>query len=333
MISLFLNRRNTSNIYMDILTAEQLEFSEWKGEKPHSVQRLVPEASARKFYLLNYKNHKKILCHDVEFNTDYSHLSSWFSAHDIHVPRIFRQDEKLGLFLADYCGGTDMSMLDDTGFEKALFKAMDMILSVQKSKPDRLIAGRSFDKKKLRFELDFFVKHWGVFSAAQGIVYHITEEVYNELTIISDYLADKKDKIVAHRDFHSRNIMITEENELCLIDFQDAMMGVPQYDLVSILFDPYRPVAADRRIKYLEYYKSRYKNNENFDHVYYRAALQRMFKALGSYFMLTEVKKLEKYQKSILPALENILYILDQDEFDPVLKTFFQGMYDEVGKL
>ena len=315
------------------LTKEELDFAGWKGKTPHKAELLVPEASDRRFYLLHYPQTKMVLCHDSRFNTDYSHLSAWFLAHEIRVPHIYRQDPRLGLFLADYCGDRDMSSLGENEYDEALYKAIDIILAMQKSEPDKVISSRSFDREKLRYELDFFVKHWGLFSAQEGIVHHITEEVYQELGELSDYLADKSEKVVTHRDFHSRNIMITSENELCLIDFQDAMMGVVWYDLVSILFDPYRPLDAKKRDAAREYYRSRSGfDSDAFDRGYYRTALQRMFKALGSYYMLVTVKKMDKYRASILPALENILYILGQDEFHPGLTDFFTGMYRQVKK-
>ena len=315
------------------LSKEMLDFSEWKGARPHKAELLVPEASDRRFYLLHYPQTKMVLCHDSRFNTDYTHLSAWFLARNIRVPRIYRQDPHLGLFLADYCGGRDMSSLGEEEYEQALYKAIDIILAMQKTEPDAVISSRSFDREKLRFELDFFVKHWGLFSAAEGIVHHITEEVYQELGNLSDYLADKNKKVVVHRDFHSRNIMITDDNEPCLIDFQDTMMGVRWYDLVSILFDPYRPLDAAKRDAARDYYRSRSgHDSDRFARGYYRTALQRMFKALGSYYMLVAVKKMDKYRESILPALENILYILEQDEFHPCLTDFFTGMYRQVKK-
>ena len=45
-------------------------------------------------------------------------------------------------------------------------------------------------------------------------------------------------KVLCHRDSHSRNLMLHDE-QLYIIDFQDARMGPDTYDLVSLLRDSY----------------------------------------------------------------------------------------------
>jgi aminoglycoside/choline kinase family phosphotransferase len=46
-------------------------------------------------------------------------------------------------------------------------------------------------------------------------------------------------KVLVHRDFHSRNLMLQDEGELAVIDFQDAVLGPVTYDLASLLKDCY----------------------------------------------------------------------------------------------
>jgi len=65
------------------------------------------------------------------------------------------------------------------------------------------------------------------------------ELIKNTLNLISDVVLEQPQDIFVHRDFHSRNIMITSENEIGVIDYQDAMSGAITYDLVSLLKDCY----------------------------------------------------------------------------------------------
>ena len=46
-------------------------------------------------------------------------------------------------------------------------------------------------------------------------------------------------QVVVHRDYHSRNLMVTERNNPGILDFQDAVIGPVTYDLVSLLRDCY----------------------------------------------------------------------------------------------
>ncbi len=54
-------------------------------------------------------------------------------------------------------------------------------------------------------------------------------------------------QVIVHRDFHSRNLMkIANEEELGVIDFQDAVIGADTYDLISITRDAYVQWNAER---------------------------------------------------------------------------------------
>ena len=52
--------------------------------------------------------------------------------------------------------------------------------------------------------------------------------------------------MIVHRDFHSRNLMKIEKEDIRVIDFQDAVIGADTYDLISITRDAYVQWNADR---------------------------------------------------------------------------------------
>ena len=60
-----------------------------------------------------------------------------------------------------------------------------------------------------------------------------------------DSAADQP-QVVVHKDFHSRNLMLLEDDSLGVIDFQDAVVGPVTYDLVSLLKEllsaPFPPI-------------------------------------------------------------------------------------------
>ena len=58
-----------------------------------------------------------------------------------------------------------------------------------------------------------------------------------EFAILIEALASEP-RVLCHRDYHSRNLMLHDE-QLYIIDFQDARMGPDTYDLVSLLRDSY----------------------------------------------------------------------------------------------
>jgi aminoglycoside/choline kinase family phosphotransferase len=95
----------------------------------------------------------------------------------------------------------------------------------------------AFDIEKLTWELEFFVKHF--IEGYRGTVLPgATREAFREeWRPIAGELSSEP-RVLCHRDYHSRNLM-PHQDELYIIDFQDARMGPDTYDLVSLLRDSY----------------------------------------------------------------------------------------------
>src|SRR4029077_2472273 len=65
---------------------------------------------------------------------------------------------------------------------------------------------------------------------------------------------DRRPRVLVHRDFQSQNILIRNQ-QAYLIDFQGMRPGLPEYDLASLLYDPYVQVSAAERKKLLGFYR------------------------------------------------------------------------------
>ena len=118
--------------------------------------------------------------------------------------------------------------------------------------------------------------------------------------------------VLAHRDFHSRNIMVSGER-LVMIDFQDARMGPAQYDLVSLLKDSYYQLEESQIKGLIHYYIARYEavsgkslNRDEFFYIFDLMAVQRNFKAIGSFASFLNRRGNATYLKYIGNTFENI---------------------------
>ena len=151
--------------------------------------------------------------------------------------------------------------------------------------PDGYIPYRiAFDAEKLRWELDFFVKHFveGYRGAALSEVQRAA--IGEEWSSIVGELAGEP-RVLCHRDYHSRNLMLHGES-LYIIDFQDARMGPDTYDLVSLLRDSYVDIVdreVDDLIAYFLALKGRTQDDLEFRRRFDMMALQRNLKALGTF--------------------------------------------------
>ncbi|MFM8268905.1 MAG: aminoglycoside phosphotransferase family protein [Pseudomonadota bacterium] len=146
---------------------------------------------------------------------------------------------------------------------------------------------RRFDETKLFEELCFTLEH------LREKYLGLSPLRSQDLKAIKNYcgvLGALSPEVFCHRDYHCRNLLV-HENQLWMIDFQDARLGPPGYDLASLVFDAYVPISKDTRqdlisvyLKTLEAYPLRKAIREtSFEKDLYLLAYQRTLKAAGSF--------------------------------------------------
>jgi N-acetylmuramate 1-kinase len=167
----------------------------------------------------------------------------------VRVPRILRYDEPAGMMvLEDLSDLTFEAALDGGKNREALYtRAVDLLARLRaeaerRPDPDCLAFTRAFDEDLYDWELHHF-REWGL-EVWSGKKPTDTERAELDRTFreIARQLAAAP-RGFTHRDYQSRNIMV-KEGELVVIDFQDALQGPRQYDLVALLRDSY--VELDR---------------------------------------------------------------------------------------
>jgi aminoglycoside/choline kinase family phosphotransferase len=142
----------------------------------------------------------------------------------------------------------------------------------------------AFDVDKFVWELQFFSKHFleGYRGATlTGASRQALDEEYGRIAL--ELAAEPR--VLCHRDYHSRNLML-HEGSLHIIDFQDARMGPDTYDLVSLLRDSYVDL-SDQQVEELIAFFLALRRNVTDQHEFRRRfdlmALQRNLKALGTF--------------------------------------------------
>ena len=126
-----------------------------------------------------------------------------------------------------------------------------------------------FDHEKLMWEVNFTIEHFYQLYLKRAISDADLKILVNGLRRDLPILADQP-TVLAHRDFHSRNIMVAPgkardegaagatTERLVMIDFQDARLGPAQYDLVSLLRDSYYQLEEQQIARLIDYYIARY---------------------------------------------------------------------------
>ena len=172
--------------------------------------------------------------------------------------------------------------------------------------------GRAFDRELYRWELDHF-REW-LLEAWKGAALSPAERpvVERHFDAISEELAAQPSGFT-HRDYQSRNLMVLPSGEQAVIDFQDALLGPRQYDLVALLRDSYvelSPTLIDRLLlRYLDRLaaaggpKLAY---GPFREVFDLQTIQRKLKDAGRFVFIDRVKKNPGFLVSIPASLRYV---------------------------
>jgi aminoglycoside/choline kinase family phosphotransferase len=130
---------------------------------------------------------------------------------------------------------------------------------------------------------------------------------------------DDAPKVTVLRDYHAENIMLIPGHEqsrgLGLLDFQDALIGHPAYDLVSLLQDARRDVPVEVEAEMLSYYKRIAGPKGDFDAAYAVLGAQRNAKIIGIFTRLWQRDGKPRY----LSYLPRMWTLLERDLAHPAL--------------
>lgn len=179
--------------------------------------------------------------------------------------------------------------------------------------PDYVPYGIAFDVDKLAWELNFFITHF--IEAYRGVVMKPSEldELRREFARLVGILATEP-RVLCHRDYHSRNLML-HQDQLYIIDFQDARMGPETYDLASLLRDSYVDLpehTVDELLAYFLALQGRTGEQPEFRTRFDMMALQRNLKALGTFGFQTTARRNPVYIQYIPRTLRYVRDNLDR---------------------
>lgn len=134
--------------------------------------------------------------------------------------------------------------------------------------------------------------------------------------VLATVLADDARRVTVLRDYHAENIMLVGDGpSLGLLDFQDALVGHPAYDLVSLLQDARRDVPEAVETAMLRRYLARAGGSPRFDASYAILGAQRNTKIIGIFTRLWQRDGKPHY----LGFLPRVWRYLERDLAHPAL--------------
>ena len=234
----------------DVSAAERLlKFLEGHGIKDKLIVPLTPDASTRNYFRVPWQKGRAVAAvYPEAFDPDfhpYLDVTRLFLDNAIPVPEIYAVDGESGIVVQEDLGDRQLFRIyeeaPDDECDEYKERAVKLIAQIQKATESAFdkqsIASRlAFDEPKLSWELDFFVEHYFGSLRDEELRHAEAAELKAELNDVAAELAARP-RVLCHRDFHAANLMLDGNNNLRVVDHQDARMGPVTYDLVSFLLD------------------------------------------------------------------------------------------------
>lgn len=288
---------------------------------------LAGDASNRRYYRVVREHQSWVLMRWDPFEpSKYPFLSVLRHFHEagVRVPAVIDMDPSVGVVLLEDLG--------DLTLERKFWESRDPndVLLFYKMAIDQMVRihhaataqkgpctafEMKFDTEKFLWEMNY-----GKDNLILGVLKHgpapaALKELDRAFLDICERL-DREPKKIAHRDYHSRNLMI-KLDEMIVIDFQDARLGPVQYDLVSLLRDSYTDLDDSMSTRLMDDYLEKSKahlppdfSKEKFMTVYELQSVQRCFKACGSFASFFHQRQDRRYLKYLSPTLKRVMKAL-----------------------
>ena len=208
--------------------------------KKYDFSLVSADASFRKYYRLSQAK-KSVIVMDssLEMNSisPFLDITSRLLNAGVQAPHVLEKDVKNGYLILEDFGNTQLlDVLNVGNFEALYLLAMDEIVKMQEADVTNL---PQYDKAFLHFEMDL-MQAWYLEKQLSLTLNAVQLKlIKTTLNTISEVVLQQTQDVFVHRDFHSRNIMLTHKQTIGVIDYQDAMNGAITYDLVSLLKDCY----------------------------------------------------------------------------------------------
>lgn len=265
-----------------------LAASGWGGAK---ILPLAGDASFRRYFRIVLGERTAVLMDAPPPHEDprpFIAVAEWLTSNGLSAPEILAHDLERGLLLLGDFGSERLreTLDNDPGRERELYAiATDVLVHLHRQAP--MTGLRPHGLQQWLEELDLFIQWYcpavgaevdcaGYFTAWRQVLEPVANDGLGPVTVL--------------RDYHAENIMLVEGRRgvghFGLLDFQDALVGHPAYDLASVLEDARRDVAPEIEREMIERYIEATGDGDAFQRAYWTLAAQRNTRILGVFTRL-----------------------------------------------
>jgi aminoglycoside/choline kinase family phosphotransferase len=202
------------------------------------LRPLKGDASFRQYFRLSLPDKNLIAVNSppaTENNTAFVKISRAYLDLGLRVPEVIAHDLEQGfLLLTDLGDNVLFQLLEPENADEYYKKSLIELGKIQRCN----LTLPHFDANFMSIELKNF-EHWLLDKHLNIKLTPTSKKIIQKTFDLLLHSATEQPQCSIHRDYHSRNLMVLENNKIGILDFQDAMTGPITYDLVSLIRDCY----------------------------------------------------------------------------------------------
>ena len=260
----------------------------WAGAR---IEPLAGDASFRRYFRVIDGARSAVLMDAPPAREDvrpFVAVAEWLHSVGLSAPEILARDMEHGLLLlADFGDWRLREMLDaNPSLERELYElATDVLIHLHKHPA---MSGLPLHGMKQWLEELSLFTDW--YCPALGLSVNVDGYRAAWMEALDPVENDGLGPVTVLRDYHAENVMLVRGREgvrhFGLLDFQDALVGHPAYDLASVLEDARRDVSPEIERQMIDRYTAAAGNADAFERAYWALAAQRNARILGVFTRL-----------------------------------------------
>ena len=285
----------------------------WAGAQ---IDALPGDASFRRYFRVTKPGKSAMLMDAPPPNEDpvpYLRAAKWLDANGLRAPYIYAEDAARGLVLIEDFGEVRMREYLDQwpADESEIYRAaVDVLVRLHRLPPGPFTA---YGLSEYMREARLLVEWW---APAHGLTVDTASYDAAWQAVIAPMLPRQRPGVTVLRDYHAENLMLLGGlGDQGLLDFQDALVGHPAYDLVSLLQDARRDVSERLEADMIAHYRAATGAGEDFVADYACLGAQRNAKIVGIFVRLWKRDGKPRY----LAMIPRVWAALERDLAHPAL--------------
>ena len=312
-------------------------FEQYSDLPVTQIDRL-PQAGSERHYFRIYTQGMSYIAtagENIQENEAFIYFSNQFHQKQLPTPEILYCSADKKIYLQQDFGDLSLlNQLEEKGFTDpvyALYKKSLQQLAQLQVKGDQgldynqCLTNTEFGKQAIMADLLYF-KYYFLDALRRP---YDKQKLMDDFEALSNYLSHTEYKYFMFRDFQSRNIMVTPDNEVHFIDYQGGMKGAPQYDVASLLWQAKANLSDEWKRLLLEDYIDAFEKVVNvpvdrdvFRSQYNGYVLIRLLQVLGAYGFRGLFERKAHFLTSIPLALQNLQWFINHQTVGLSLPEF-----------